>query len=125
MDYSFKKYEKLKSKKGIEQLFAEGRSVSVFPLRLVFLQTTFKDAIPLKVGVSVSKRNFKKAVDRNRIKRLLRETYRLNKNIYFNNLTTQYAFMILYIGTEKPEFKPLEAKTKQLFKLFLAKVETP
>ena len=115
MDYTFKKSEKLKSKKLIDQLFLEGRSVTVFPLRLVYLQTSFKEGENIKTGVSVGKRNFKKAVDRNRIKRLVREVYRLNKNQYFNNTTTQYAFMILYIGTDKPNFKDLEAKMKLLF----------
>ncbi len=118
MDNTFKKSEKLKSKKLIEQLFLEGRSVSAFSLRLVYLKTSFKDDSNVKTGVSVSKRNFKRAVDRNRIKRLLREAYRLNKNLYFNNITTQYAFMILYIGKEKPEFKDLESKMKLVFEKF-------
>ena len=116
MNVSFSKKEKLKRKKLIEQLFLEGCSVTVFPLRLVYLQTSFKD--DMKIGVSVSKRNFKKAVDRNRIKRLLREVYRLNKGLYFNNITTQYALMILYIGTEKPSFKSIEAKMTPMFKKF-------
>ena len=106
MSTSYPKKEKLKSKKVIEQLFDEGQSVSAFPLRLVYLQTTFDDNVIAKTGVSVSKRNFKTAVDRNRIKRLLREVYRLNKAVYFNNITTQYAFMILYIGKEKPSIIP-------------------
>jgi len=122
MDYTFKKLEKLKSKKKIEQLFLEGSSVTAFPLRLMYLQTSFKDSANIKIGVSVSKRNFKKAVDRNRIKRLMREAYRLNKNSYFNNITTQYALMILYIGTDKPKFKTLETKMKLLFEQFLNKV---
>lgn len=122
MDYTFKKSEKLKSKKNIEQLFLEGHSVVAFPLRLVYLQMPFKDSANIKIGVSVSKRNFKKAVDRNRIKRLMREAYRLNKNSYFNNITTQYALMILYIGTDKPKFKTLEIKMKLLFEQFLSKV---
>ncbi len=122
MDYTFKKLEKLKSKKKIEQLFLEGSSVTAFPLRLMYLQTSFKDGANIKISVSVSKRNFKKAVDRNRIKRLMREAYRLNKNSYFNNITTQYALMILYIGTDKPKFKTLETKMKLLFEQFLNKV---
>ncbi len=122
MKASFSKKEKLKSKKLIEQLFAEGKSVSAYPLRLIFMETTFVEDVKLKIGVSVGKRNFKKAVDRNRIKRLLRESYRLQKHLYFNNITTQYAFMILYIGNDKPIYKHLETKMKLLFEQFLIKV---
>ncbi len=122
MSTSYPKKEKLKSKKLIEQLFSEGQSVSAFPLRLVYLQTTFEDNVMAKTGVSVSKRNFKTAVDRNRIKRLLREAYRLNKALYFNNITTQYAFMILYIGKDKPSLTQVESRMKHLFEKFSSKI---
>lgn len=122
MKHTYPQKEKLKSKKLIDQLFTEGQSVSAFPLRLVYLGTTFDDDVVLKTGVSVSKRHFKTAVDRNYIKRLLREAYRLNKATYFNNLTTPHAFMILYIGKEKPTFNQIDATTKRLFEKFLNKV---
>lgn len=119
MKNTYRKSEKLKSKKLIDQLFEEGRSLSTFPLRLVFLESSFeRNDIIVKTGVSVSKRNFKTAVDRNRIKRLLREAYRLNKNNYFNNLTTQYALMILYIGKELPTYKQIETSMQQLLQKF-------
>ncbi|WP_341214712.1 ribonuclease P protein component [uncultured Wocania sp.] len=122
MAASYPKKEKLKSKKLIDQMFTEGQSISAFPLRLVYFQTTFDNNVVAKTGVSVSKRNFKTAVDRNRIKRLLRESYRLNKADFFNNLTTQHAFMILYIGKDKPKFAQVETKMKHLFEKFLDKI---
>ena len=99
-------------------MFVEGRSISAFPLRLVYIETPFNDGVTIKTGVSVSKRHFKSAVDRNSIKRLMREAYRLNKPVYFNNFSTQCAFMILYIGNEKPTLKQIEAKMNLLFEKF-------
>lgn len=122
MPATYSKKEKLKSKKLIEQLFVEGKSVSAYPLRLVYLPTTFDDDVIAKTGVSVSKKYFKTAVDRNRIKRLMREVYRLNKASYFNNISTQYAFMILYIGKEKPSITQVETRMNLLFEKFLSNV---
>lgn len=122
MDTSYSRKEKLKSKKLIEKMFIEGHSVSVFPLRLVYLETVFTDGITIKTGVSVSKRHFKSAVDRNKVKRLMREAYRLNKPKYFNNFSTQCAFMILYIGNEKPTFEQIDIKMKLLLEKVIKKV---
>lgn len=119
MKFTFNKKEKLKSEKLITQLFAEGKSVMAYPLRLVYLKTNFDENVKAKAGVSVSKRNFKKAVDRNRIKRLMREAYRLQKGEIFNNSSSQYALMILYIGKEKTDFETIQQKTKVLFDKFL------
>ena len=102
MSFSFPKKEKLKSKKLIEQLFAEGIGVTNYPLKLVYLKTSFEDDSKYKVGVTASKRNFKSAVKRNRIKRLMRESYRLNKHLIFNNIEGNFAFMFLYLGKEMP-----------------------
>ncbi|MGJ8591483.1 MAG: ribonuclease P protein component [Aquaticitalea sp.] len=124
MKFTFNKKEKLKSEKLITQLFAEGKSVAAYPLRLVYLHTSFEDGVKAKAGVSVSKRNFKNAVDRNRIKRLLREAYRLQKPAYFNNFSASYAFMILYIGKEETDFHNVSLKMKQLFDKFLQKTTT-
>lgn len=122
MSFSYPKKEKLKSQKLIEQLFSEGRSVSAFPLRMVYLKTEFEDGVQFKTGVSTSKRNFKNAVDRNRIKRLLREAYRLNKAIHFNNISGSYALMILYISKDGIDFDSVETKMKQLLEAFSKKV---
>jgi ribonuclease P protein component len=117
--YTYSKINKLKSKKIIEQLFSEGKAVTAYPLRLIYMKTNFEDHTLLKTGVSVSKRLHKRAVSRNRIKRLLREVYRLNKNEYFNKSTTSYAFMFLYISKEEATFELLNTKMKLLFEKFL------
>lgn len=121
MPYRYGKKDKLKSNKHIEQLFAEGKALTVFPLRLIYLKKEFDDDSLIKTGVSVSKRLHKTAVARNRIKRLLREAYRLNKPLYFNNSSTSYAFMILYISKDGTTFDEINDKMNLLFQKFLDK----
>jgi len=121
--HTFNKKEKLKSKNLIDQLFIEGQSVSCYPLRLVYLPVLFEDGITIKASVAVSKRLFKRAVERNNIKRLIRESYRLNKNSYFNNSTTHYALMILYIGNKKPTYSTIEDAMTCVLKKLKSKVQ--
>jgi len=120
--YTFSKNERLKSKHLIDTLFSEGQSVTVFPLKLIFISISDSPEKQLKAGVSVSKRLFKKAVDRNKLKRLMRESYRLNKPSFFNNISGSYAFMILYLGKETCEFKALDDKMKQLLEKFTSRI---
>lgn len=119
MNFKYSKKDKLKSRKLIEKLFTEGKAVTAYPLRLVYLKMDFEDGATLKTGVSVSKRLHKTAVARNRIKRLLREAYRLNKPMYFNNSSASYAFMILYLSKDGTTFDKLDHSIKLLFKKFL------
>jgi ribonuclease P protein component len=121
MNFKYSKKDKLKSKKLIDQLFTEGKAITAYPLRLVYLKTEFDDGVLLKTGVSVSKKLHKTAVARNRIKRLLREAYRLNKPHYFNNSSTSYAFMILYLSKDGTTFDKLNTSIKLLFQKFLDK----
>ncbi|GAA4279563.1 ribonuclease P protein component [Aquimarina mytili] len=118
MEATFNKKEKLKSSKAIDLLFSEGKSISKYPIRLVYRKSNFDDDVTFKVGVSVSKRNFKKAVDRNRIKRLLRESYRKNKYIV-PNTTHQFTFMFLFSGKEMPEYSLIESKIKGILQHFV------
>ena len=117
--FSFSRNEKLKSKAHIDHLFSEGKSITVYPLKLVFSEAIFNDGSAIKTGVSVSKRLHKKAVVRNRIKRLLREAYRLNKPSDFNKTETGFALMILYLSKDGATFAEVDSKMKQLLKKFL------
>ncbi|MDN3491548.1 ribonuclease P protein component [Winogradskyella bathintestinalis] len=121
MNFNYSKKDKLKSKKVIERLFTEGKAVTAYPLRLIYLKTDFEDGSQLKTGVSVSKRLHKTAVSRNRIKRLLREAYRLNKPLHFNNSSASYAFMILYLSKDQTTLDKLDTNMKILFRKFTEK----
>ena len=118
MQFTYPKKEKLKSKTTIDLLFSEGNSVSKFPLRLVYVENKEENSELMKMGVSVSKKYFKKAVDRNYFKRVLRETYRLNKHILIDNLEKPYAFMFFYQTKERLSYQEIEEKTIQLFQKF-------
>ena len=119
MKLTYPKSEKLKSKNTIDLLFSEGKSVGKYPLRLVYVAGDFGEDVPIKMGVSVSKKYFKKAVDRNYFKRVLRETYRLNKNRLLDPLNQPYAFMLLYQSKDRLSYEEINTKTIQLFEKFL------
>lgn len=119
----YPKTEKLKKKKHIDLLFSEGKSVSKYPLRLVFAPVSDAES-SFQTGVSVSKRYFKKAVDRNRFKRLLREAYRLNKTLLPTDLNQPYALMFLYQTKDKLTFAEIQKKMVQLMEKFSEKVKS-
>ena len=118
MQFTYPKKEKLKSKTTIDLLFSEGNSVSKYPLRLVYVENKEENAELIKFGVSVSKKYFKKAVNRNYFKRVLRETHRLNKHLLIDNLEKPYAFMFFYQTKERLSYQEIEEKTIQLFQKF-------
>lgn len=123
MKFTLGKQERLKSKKLIESLYKNGKSIKVFPFRMMYLQIKHTSKFPAQVGVSVAKRNFKKAPDRNRLKRLMRETYRLQKEIVYENLEEPYVFMISYIGRDEKPYKELYSKMNALLNLFVEKTK--
>ncbi|MFV8368720.1 ribonuclease P protein component [Flavobacterium sp. LB2R40] len=120
MNFKYPKTEKLKSKITIGLLFTEGKSVAKYPLRLVYKSGSFGESEKIKMGVSVSKKNFKKAVDRNYFKRVLRETYRLNKHLLIDNLDQPYSFMFFYQTKDRLTYAEINTKTIQLFEKFIA-----
>jgi len=113
--------EKLKNKKVFEALFLEGNHLTSFPIKLIYLKTDYNDGPTIKVGVVAPKKKFKKAVDRNRVKRLLREAYRLNKPLIFNNIEGNYALLFLYLGKKIPSYNDVDMAMKQLLQAFLKK----
>lgn len=123
MDFSYPTAEKLKSKKIIDLLFTEGKSVSKYPLRLVYVAHDFEENVPLKIGVSVSKKYFKKAVDRNYFKRVLRECYRLNKHLIIGKTEQKYCCMFFYQTKEILEHSEINEKTIQLFEKFVTTIQ--
>ena len=104
--YFFRKADKLKSRKTIDELFSKGNSFSNFPFKVIWLPKN-KEAV-LQLAVGVSSRNFKKATERNRIKRLMREAYRLQKEklqLHLQQKDQQLSVFILYVGKELPEYE--------------------
>ena len=121
----FPKQERLTSKKTIEELFSKGSSVFVYPIRLIYLpklpDTPQANTFP-PVLFSVSKKYFKKAVDRNLIKRRMRETYRLNKGDLLQSIPPHLlpsAVAFIYVAKEKIEFAILEKKLKAVWQRLL------
>ncbi len=110
----FGKDERLHSKKLIEKLFKEGKSFFKYPFKIVYLETEPFNTAPVAVLVSVSKKRFKRAVERNRIKRLIREAYRKNKYILYESgkLNFQKSLLIglIYTGKTIIPYNEIEKK---------------
>ncbi len=116
--YFLKEDDKLKSRKTIEALFREGKSFSNFPFRVCW-QNKIAEQSELKAGFTVSTKNFKKATDRNRIKRLIREAYRLQKNSLQEKVVLKnyslYIFFI-YTGAELPKYELVFLRVQTILK---------
>ncbi len=111
--HTFKKEERLSSKIVINKLFEKGAYITVSPFRTVWLETDSPLVFPAQVAISVSKKRFKHAVDRNKVKRLVREAYRLNKDSFHNTLiqkNKKCVLMFIYTGNSIPAYKDLESK---------------
>ncbi len=115
--FTLGKEERLKSRKQIEQLFDKGKSIVVTPFRVYFIVNRElpiqKGESGLKFGTGVSAKNFKKAVDRNRIKRLTREAWRLQKNEVAKKVKEaqrQLNVFFIYTGKELPGFTTVKDK---------------
>ena len=125
--FTLGKDERLKSRKQIEKLFAEGKSLVVNPFRVYFLvRGPWTMDHGLQFGVGVSAKNFKKAVDRNRIKRLTREAWRLQKNELSEKIRTsqkQLHVFFIYTRKELPDFATVKDKVAVALKKLADKID--
>lgn len=116
--FTFTKSERLSSKKDITLLYTTGQSKSFYPLKVFWREQTFESEFPVRVLITVPKRSFKKAVDRNLLKRRIREAYRLNKHPLYNALTQsgrKLDLLILFVNKEKTLFPEIEKALKKAF----------
>lgn len=116
--HGFGKEEHLYLQKEIEGLFSSDKKVLSYPFRALYTATPPED-VPAKLLISAPKRRLKHAVDRNRVKRLVREAYRLNKEELFataqaSNICVHIA--IIYIGDEVPDYKRTEKSIKHILR---------
>ncbi|MSQ79947.1 MAG: ribonuclease P protein component [Flavobacteriaceae bacterium] len=130
MSFAFNKQERLTSLKIIGQLFGRKAafSFSAYPILLAVLPIPLPTPSPVQVVVSVPKRNFKNAPDRNRLKRLLREAWRLNKHLYYETLTTQNtqaAILLLWTGKAEVPFEEVQKQIVYLHTKFAKQKFTP
>ena len=113
--YRLGREDRLKSRKLTDQLFKTGNSFSLFPFKIIYLFSGAEDkSVPVKAGFSVSTRYFKKATDRNRVRRQVKESYRLQKHSLISKLIINkqvLVFFFVFTGNEKPEYKTLFDKT--------------
>jgi ribonuclease P protein component len=116
---TFKKSERLTSKVSMEKIFEKGSTLKKFPLILKYSLVEFEDEQPLKVVISVPKRRIRKAHNRNRIRRQLKEAYRLNRLPLKRCLAEQsksLALFFIYTGKENPDYAIIEEKIQLLLK---------
>jgi len=143
---TYSKQEKLKSRKALEELFAKGKHFSVFPIKVFYTvvdqsvsdwaadnargnsEIKLNHSALVQAGVGVSSRIFKKAHDRNKVKRLLREVYRTQKQPLYTKVAAnqqQLNVFFLYIGKELPVFADLQIAMEKTLEKLIRKISEP
>lgn len=123
--YSFTKEERLSRKRSIDLLFEKGRSFVAFPLRVVYLPLEETASVPVSILISVSKKRIRRAVGRNRVKRLVREAYRVHKYDLVDSLSEEKRRMLvafLYMDGEIHPFSGVEKAMVKAIRILREKV---
>jgi len=126
-NFQFNKFSRIVSKKVIEQLFNghDNASKAAYPIRIVVMAQERTEGQPnAQVLISVSKRHFKHAVDRNRVKRQLREAYRLNQQLLTNRVPegTQVCLAFIWLSNEHAPSDVVAARMRRLLKFAAEKI---
>jgi ribonuclease P protein component len=117
MPQTFRKEERLCSHKLIQKLFEEGEAVLKYPFRVVYLTGNLPTEMPVQVIMSVSKKRFKRANKRNLLRRRMKEAYRLNKDVFYDEISKlgiQVAMSVNYLPTEELSYAEIEKGMKKL-----------
>ncbi len=122
MMYSLSKSERLCSKKLIDELLISKCSFVKYPFRVLFKESSQPNEFPTRIAISVSKKKFKRAVKRNRVKRLTREAFRLNKTEFYNKMVKGQTVDILFIYLD--DNLPTYSKTEKAVKSSMQKILT-
>jgi ribonuclease P protein component len=110
---TFRKNERLCGKKLITSLLESRKAFHSAPFRFAFVEATLDSLSPVQVVISVPKRNFKRAVDRNRIRRRIKEAYRVHKPVlygYLKDRNKQLAVLLVYTAKEEQSYEEIERK---------------
>jgi ribonuclease P protein component len=113
------KRERLKSTALMDDVFAHGMKLKSFPLMARVRESSLNQEVPFQAAFSVGKRRFRRAVDRNRIKRLMREVWRVEKTRLAKNWQpgqTQWALVFIFAGQDLPTFSDVQLHMKRLVK---------
>ena len=122
--HTYGKAQKLKSVLVFDRVFAEGEKIKSFPILARHTTSSFDANVPFQVATTVSKRRFRKAVSRNRIKRLMREAWRLEKHRLETDWTKgdpQVALVLIYVGREIPTFENCADTIRKIVDVLLEK----
>ncbi len=124
--FTFKKKEKLSSRKTIDRLFKEGKAFLVFPVRVQFMATDLPEEVPVQALFSVPKKRFRRAVTRNLFKRRMREAYRLNKQELYDVLLSrnlQIAVAFIFVAKEESDYQVIEKGMNKAISRLIVEVE--